>query len=112
MPKDPSDDSGPPARARLVARTSGLAVASLTLACVAVALSLCGMCNPVIVVEILPAIPAVICGHLALAECKRHIDVVGDGYAIAGLVIGYVCIGLAVTSVLGFLVTMLTVFAR
>jgi hypothetical protein len=47
--------------------------------------------------SILSAIPAVICGHMALARIKRSAGVLtGKGLAIAGLVTGYLGIAWAV----------------
>lgn len=61
--------------------TSGLAIASLV--CGVVGLS----CT------ILPGIAAIICGHLALREISApNAQVTGRGFAIAGLVLGYLSI--------------------
>ncbi len=58
------------------ARTSGKAVASL----------ICG----ILFIFILPAILAIVLGHLALSEIKRSNGrITGNGLAIAGLVLGY-----------------------
>jgi len=47
--------------------------------------------------SIFAAIPAVICGHIAWSRIKRSGGVlVGDGLAIAGLIIGYIGIAFAV----------------
>ena len=43
------------------------------------------------------AIPAVICGHMSLSKIKRSAGALtGDGMALAGLIIGYISIGLMV----------------
>ena len=43
----------------------------------------------------LGSIPAVICGHMALSRIKKNPDALGgDGLALAGLILGYVQIGL------------------
>ena len=43
----------------------------------------------------LGSIPAVICGHVALSRIKKNPDALdGDGLALAGLILGYVQIGL------------------
>ena len=45
----------------------------------------------------LGAIPAVICGHIAYSKVKRSGGALtGDGMALAGLILGYVSIGLMV----------------
>ncbi len=45
----------------------------------------------------LGSIPAVICGHVALSRIKKNPDALdGDGLALAGLILGYVQIGLMV----------------
>lgn len=74
--------------------TSGLAVASLVLGI----LSLLGCL-------FLGAVPAVICGHLALSNIRNsrgHIK--GEGLALAGLITGYSAIVITVLFILTFLV--------
>jgi len=61
-----------------LARTSGLAIASLVF-------SLIGPFG---------CIPAIICGHLALRKIEREPTIQGRGLALAGLIIGYVVLGL------------------
>lgn len=58
--------------------TSGLAVASLTLAILSIVLGPFG------------CIPAIICGHIARAKIRRDPTLRGGGLAVAGLIIGYV----------------------
>ena len=68
-------------------RTSGLAIASLVLGILGT------------------GIPAIITGHMARARIRRESGLVGDGFALAGLILGYittVLIGIAV--VLGVIV--------
>ena len=49
----------------------------------------------------LGSIAAVICGHMARSEIRREPDrLEGDGLAIAGLVLGYLSIAMAVLLVL------------
>lgn len=60
-------------------KTSGSAVASLVFSLV----------GP------LGCIPAIICGHLALRRIRRQPGLGGHGLALAGLVIGYVVLGLS-----------------
>jgi hypothetical protein len=70
--------------------TNGLAITSLVLALV----SFCGL-------GILTSIPAVICGHLALSRINQSNGQVGGrGLAMAGLIIGYIVIGLTVIFVI------------
>ena len=65
-------------------RTCGLAVASLVLGIV----GLVFFC-----ISILPGLPAVVCGHLALSKIKRSGNTLyGRGMAIAGLCMGYIAI--------------------
>jgi len=53
---------------------------------------------------LLTAIPAVICGHMALSRIKRSGGLlVGNGWAIAGLVTGYMGILLSVVALAGLL---------
>ena len=63
-------------------RTCGLAIASLILSCLTVVLGPFG------------CIPGIICGHLARAECRRDRALMGDGLAVAGLIIGYLFLAL------------------
>lgn len=67
--------------------TNGLAIASLV--CGVMSLLLMFSC----MMGILAAVPAVICGHLALGQIKRAgLPVGGKGMAIAGLITGYLSI--------------------
>ena len=67
--------------------TSGLAIASLVFSLV----------GPV------GCIPAIICGHLALGKVKKEPAVQGRGLALAGLIIGYVVLGLSIAITAPFL---------
>jgi hypothetical protein len=67
--------------------TNGLAIASLVL-------GLVGLC--------VTGIPAVITGHIARSQIKRT-GQSGDGLALAGLIIGYVVLGLELIGVLNLL---------
>jgi hypothetical protein len=70
-------------------KTSGLAVASLVLAVLSLPLFGC-CCN----IGLLPAALAVVFGHVARSQIRRSPGALeGDGMAVAGLVIGYVSIG-------------------
>lgn len=79
-----------------VRRTSGLAIASLV----------CGLGG--FATCFFTAIPAVICGHLALREIRRDSQVDGRGMAIAGLVIGYLILVGTVLYALFFVVAIST----
>lgn len=68
--------------------TSGLAIASLICSCLAIS------CWGV------TAIPGVICGHLALREIDRSDGrLQGRGLALAGTIVGWIFIGLAIALV-------------
>jgi len=69
------------------ARTSGLAIASLVFS----------------VVGPITCIPAIICGHLALRRIQKDPMLRGHGLALAGLVIGYVVLGLSLALSIPFL---------
>lgn len=70
------------------ARNSTLAIWSLVL-------GILGLMLTVICIGPLFAIPAVICGHIALVKIKRSGGMLdGSGLAIAGLVTGYICLAL------------------
>ncbi len=81
------------------APTSGLAVSSLVLGI----LSLLGCL-------IIAAIPAVICGHVALSGIRRSQGCIsGDGLAWAGLIMGYTAI--AITALVFFAMVSIPAFA-
>ncbi len=68
-------------------QTSGMAIASLVLSILGIGLL------------------GVIFGHMALGEIKRSNGVIGGhGLAMAGLIIGYIEIGLGVLACLGFFI--------
>ena len=69
-------------------RTSGMAIASLV----------CGIAS--ILCGIFTAIPAIILGHMSLAQIKREPYLKGKGMALAGLILGYVLIVLGVIGIL------------
>ena len=70
-------------------KTSSLAIWSLVLGCLALVLM-------VICIGPVFALPAVICGHLAWKRIKASGGVLsGQGLALAGLITGYVSIGLS-----------------
>ena len=70
-------------------RTNGLAVASMVLGVAGITVGLCLLFFPIM------PILAVIFGHIGLSQV-RATGAPGNGYAISGLVTGYIGIGLAV----------------
>jgi len=67
-------------------QTAGEATASLVLGILSL-----------IMFGILTAIPAVICGHIAKSKIKKDPDnLMGEGQALAGLIMGYITIGLSI----------------
>ncbi|SHI46497.1 protein of unknown function [Rubritalea squalenifaciens DSM 18772] len=80
-------------------RTSGMAITAMVLGIISV-LSF-GML-------ILPQILAVVFGHIGMSQCKNDPNMDGNGLAIAGLVMGYIFIGLFL---LFFLILMIPVLA-
>jgi hypothetical protein len=82
------------------APTSGLAIASLVL----------GLVSFVVGTWILTAIPGVICGHKARRQIRESpFPMEGAGMATAGLVMGYIVIGLTLLVILGILAVFLFV---
>ncbi len=81
-------------------KTSALAIWSLVLGILGATLLLACL-GPLF------AIPAVICGHLAYSQIKRSSGTLaGEGMALAGLITGYISIGMSV-----FLVPMMMAIA-
>lgn len=73
-------------------RNSALAIWSLVLGIIGLVSFFC--------IGILFAIPAVICGHVALGRINRSAGTLGGyGLALAGLIIGYVSLGLTILMV-------------
>jgi hypothetical protein len=67
-------------------KTAGQAIASLVLGILSL-----------IMFGLLTAIPAVICGHMAKSKIKQDPEnLQGDGQALAGLIMGYITIGISV----------------
>lgn len=80
-------------------RNSGLALASMICGIV----SLVGMCC---YLGVPCGIAAVICGHMANAEIKRAAGVVeGKGMATAGLITGYIAIGVSALMIIAIIVS-------
>ena len=55
------------------------------------------------VLPFIGSIVAIITGHLARSEIRRDPGLEGDGLAVAGLVLGYAMVGVAILSVLALL---------
>lgn len=74
-------------------KTAGIAITSLVLGIVGLlTIWLCGL-------GVLCAIPAVICGHIGYARVKQSAGALaGRGLAMAGLIMGYLSIGLLVAA--------------
>jgi hypothetical protein len=76
-------------------KTSGLALASL----------ICGITAWTILPIFLNAIAAVITGSMAKKEIKEsNGTITGSGMATAGLILGWVQIGLAILAIIGFII--------
>jgi uncharacterized membrane protein YbaN (DUF454 family) len=87
-------------------KTSTLAIWSLVLGIMGLVLS-------VICLTIFLAIPAVICAHKALSRIKRSAGALGGhGIAIAGMVTGYVGIGLTILSIPFFMAIAIPNFVK
>jgi Domain of unknown function (DUF4190) len=102
MDNTPPPMHGQPYAGLTPPQTAGLAIASLVLGCLG--FLTCG----------LTAIPAVICGHLALSRIGKSAGhLTGSGLAIGGLVTGYLTALLLVVSTIAFLAGMaLPVFSE
>lgn len=83
-------------------KTAGVAVASLV----------CGILG-MICFGPLGAIPAVICGHIARSRIRESVGALqGEGMALAGLILGYVSIGLMVVMIPMYAAIAIPSFAR
>lgn len=71
-----------------------LAIISLVLSCSFVILGPAGL---------LTCIPGIICGHIAIKQCKEDPSLRGRGFAIAGMITGYAFLGLCVLGVILFI---------
>jgi hypothetical protein len=88
LQKTARPDAGPVLQDEVLpVRTSGLAIASLVFS----------------IVGPITCVPAIICGHLALRKMGREPAVRGYGLAIAGLIIGYIILGISVAVTVPFL---------
>ncbi len=78
-------------------KTNGLALASMILGILGITVGLCLLFFPVM------PILAVVFGHIGLAQVTRT-GATGRGYAITGLVTGYVGIALAILWLIGIMI--------
>ena len=87
----------PPPAYPVKAKTNGLALASMILGIVGITVGLC--------LNFFPVMPilAVVFGHLGLSQ-TRTTGAPGRGYAIAGLVTGYIGIALALLWLIGSII--------
>ncbi len=91
-PLPPVPSPGPPPVYPAPPPTNGMAVASLVLGIVSLACSQC-----------ITAIPGVIFGHIALKQIRESGGTQGGrGMAIAGLVTGYISLGLVAVVLLAY----------
>ncbi len=84
--------------------TSPLAITSLV----------CGLAGVVLfwaIIPVLASIAAVITGHMALGQTKRNPALGGRGMAIAGLILGYIVIGIAAFTLISTIISFLFVGA-
>lgn len=84
--------------------TSPLAITSLV----------CGLAGVVLfwaIIPVLASIAAVITGHMALGQTKRNPALGGRGLAIAGLILGYIVIGIAAFTLISTIISFLFVGA-
>ena len=96
-PAVPAPTMTPSAPAAATPRTSGLAVVSLVTGILAwFSVPLVWMVIP----TPLCTIAAIACGHMARAEIRRDPAVAGDGFAVAGLVLGWAMVASTVLAVL------------
>ena len=79
-------------------KDSGLAIASMV----------CGIAAWTILPILLPAIAAVVTGHLAKKEIRESGNTLGgDGMALAGLLMGYIQLGLFALAILVVILALL-----
>ena len=78
-------------------KTNGLALASMILGILGVTIGLCLLAFPVM------PILAVVFGHIGLNQIRKT-GAQGRGFAITGLVTGYIGIALAVLWLIGFII--------
>ncbi len=78
-------------------KTNGLALASMILGILGITIGLCLLVFPVM------PILAVVFGHIGMGQIRKT-GAAGRGYAIAGLVTGYIGIGLAVLWLIGTII--------
>jgi len=77
-----------------VSKTSGLAIASLVLSLLTLLIGPFGF------------IPGIICGHIARAKIANSPNLKGSGLAKAGLIVGYIFLGLGILGLAFFFVAL------
>ena len=80
----PKHVTAAPSSPLTVPKYSMLAVISLSLSCLS------------LIIGPLGYIPGIIFGHAARSECKKNPQLMGRGMALAGLIIGYLCLTLTI----------------
>jgi hypothetical protein len=88
-PQPPAPPRVPPARTSTSPPTSGLAVASLLLGI-----------GGLTILPFLGSIAAIILGYMARSEIRRRPgEIGGEGVAMAGVILGWISVGLAILSI-------------
>lgn len=77
---------------QIVAGSAALAIVSMVL----------GILSYIFCLMFFLSVPAVICGHIALSRIKKG-EASGKGFAMAGIVLGYVNIAISLMSLLCFI---------
>jgi hypothetical protein len=85
--KTPTSFIGSPSPPPTPSKYSIMAVISLSLSCLSLVIGPIGY------------IPGIIFGHAARSECKKNPQLVGSRMALAGLIIGYLCLFLTIAVV-------------
>jgi hypothetical protein len=70
-------------------RNNVLAIVSLVCSCLG------------FIVGPLTCVPGIVCGHIALYQCRKDPSQLGKGFAVAGLILGYIIVGAFVLFFLG-----------
>lgn len=83
-------------------RDCDLGITLRTRNCTLAYISLALVCLSLITGGIL-LLPGIVCGHIALSQCKSDPNMTGKPFAVAALVVAYVLVGIMALIVLGFL---------
>jgi hypothetical protein len=87
---EPTDRPYPEGSLGAHRRTSGLAIASLV----------CGIAA-FVAIPVIGSIAAIVLGHSARKEIERTFGLEGEGYASAGIILGWIGVGLLVLGIVG-----------